>query len=69
MVLQATLSPFSHPGRKKKKNHVGRGNSPYINKGKGDTLTQKSLETPPPQSCKIMSANGNLEDLWEHPAP
>eukprot|EP00983_Pelagomonas_calceolata_P050168 1141837-Pelagomonas_calceolata.AAC.1 len=35
-----------------KQNYVGRGNSPYINKGKGDTLAQKSLESPPPRSYK-----------------
>eukprot|EP00983_Pelagomonas_calceolata_P024602 774829-Pelagomonas_calceolata.AAC.2 len=37
---------------KKRRNHVGRGNSPYINGGKGDTLAQKSHESPPPLSCK-----------------
>eukprot|EP00983_Pelagomonas_calceolata_P058348 1145447-Pelagomonas_calceolata.AAC.7 len=47
--------------RKEKKNYVGRGNSPYINEGKGDTLSQKIHETPPPQSCKTESVNGDLE--------
>eukprot|EP00983_Pelagomonas_calceolata_P004724 155249-Pelagomonas_calceolata.AAC.1 len=28
------------------------GNSPYINLGKGDTLAQKRLESPPPRSYK-----------------
>eukprot|EP00983_Pelagomonas_calceolata_P011856 380684-Pelagomonas_calceolata.AAC.1 len=37
---------------KEKKNYVGRGNSPYINQKKGDTLAQKSRESPPPQSYK-----------------
>eukprot|EP00983_Pelagomonas_calceolata_P070835 1150942-Pelagomonas_calceolata.AAC.2 len=36
--------------RNEKKTYVGRGNSPNINKGKGDTLAQKSLESPPPRS-------------------
>eukprot|EP00983_Pelagomonas_calceolata_P071663 1151356-Pelagomonas_calceolata.AAC.3 len=35
--------------RKEKKNYVGRGNSPYINQGKEDTLAEKSFESPPPQ--------------------
>eukprot|EP00983_Pelagomonas_calceolata_P006297 208488-Pelagomonas_calceolata.AAC.2 len=34
-----------------KENYVGRGNSPYINQGKGDTLARKSGESPPPQRC------------------
>eukprot|EP00983_Pelagomonas_calceolata_P015809 501139-Pelagomonas_calceolata.AAC.8 len=33
--------------RKKKKNYVSRGNSPYINQGKGDALAQKSLDPAP----------------------
>eukprot|EP00983_Pelagomonas_calceolata_P040982 1137844-Pelagomonas_calceolata.AAC.1 len=37
---------------KEKKNNVGRGNSPYINEGKGDTLAQKSRGSPPPRSYK-----------------
>eukprot|EP00983_Pelagomonas_calceolata_P074153 1152439-Pelagomonas_calceolata.AAC.4 len=36
----------------RKKNYVGRENSPYINSGKGDTLAPKSRESPPPQSYK-----------------
>eukprot|EP00983_Pelagomonas_calceolata_P056793 1144765-Pelagomonas_calceolata.AAC.1 len=54
----------------RKKNCGGRGNSPHIRKerkeelrgrGKGDTLAQRSRESPPPQSCKTESANGDLE--------
>eukprot|EP00983_Pelagomonas_calceolata_P094602 1157904-Pelagomonas_calceolata.AAC.9 len=26
---------------------------PHINQGKGDTLAQKSRESPPPQSCEV----------------
>eukprot|EP00983_Pelagomonas_calceolata_P039390 1137165-Pelagomonas_calceolata.AAC.1 len=48
---------------------AGRGKSPYINKGKGDTLAQRSCESPPPQCCKTESANGDLEGYWKHPAP
>eukprot|EP00983_Pelagomonas_calceolata_P060263 1146296-Pelagomonas_calceolata.AAC.1 len=43
--------------KKKKRNYVARGNSPYINSGKGDTLAQKSREPPPPQSYKEEKAN------------
>eukprot|EP00983_Pelagomonas_calceolata_P023458 738992-Pelagomonas_calceolata.AAC.1 len=55
---------------KNKKNYVGRRKSPY-NEGKGDTvahwlrkgdtLAQKSRESPPPQSYKTDLANGDLE--------
>eukprot|EP00983_Pelagomonas_calceolata_P107985 1159404-Pelagomonas_calceolata.AAC.12 len=38
----------------------GRGKSPYINKGKGDTLAQKSRESPPPQSYK----KNTLMGIW-----
>eukprot|EP00983_Pelagomonas_calceolata_P074831 1152719-Pelagomonas_calceolata.AAC.1 len=48
---------------------VGRGNSPYINLGKGDTLAQKSRESPPPRSYKTENTNGDLEGYWKHPAP
>eukprot|EP00967_Tisochrysis_lutea_P103427 scaffold156144_cov17-Tisochrysis_lutea.AAC.2 len=34
---------------KKTENNVSRGNSPYVNEGKGGTLAQKSHESPPPQ--------------------
>eukprot|EP00983_Pelagomonas_calceolata_P061174 1146715-Pelagomonas_calceolata.AAC.1 len=54
---------------KEKKNYVGRGNSPYINQGKGDTLAQKSRESPPPQSYKEEKANVDLEGYRKHPAP
>eukprot|EP00983_Pelagomonas_calceolata_P086293 1156727-Pelagomonas_calceolata.AAC.4 len=37
----------------RKKNYVGVGNSPYINQGEGDTLAQKSRESPPLQSYQI----------------
>eukprot|EP00983_Pelagomonas_calceolata_P033195 1039490-Pelagomonas_calceolata.AAC.1 len=44
--------------RKEKENYVlrlvGRGNSPCINQGEGDTLAQKTRESPPPRSCKKM---------------
>eukprot|EP00983_Pelagomonas_calceolata_P018246 571689-Pelagomonas_calceolata.AAC.1 len=60
----------------KKKYYVGRGNYPCINnlliiplKGKGDTLAQRSRDSPPPQSYKPESANGDLEHYWKHPAP
>eukprot|EP00983_Pelagomonas_calceolata_P124957 1161164-Pelagomonas_calceolata.AAC.4 len=43
--------------------YVCRGNFPYVNQGKGDTLAQKSHEPPPPQRCKIKSANGDLEGM------
>eukprot|EP00983_Pelagomonas_calceolata_P086683 1156806-Pelagomonas_calceolata.AAC.1 len=46
-----------------------RGNFLYINLGKGDTLAQKSHESPPPQRYRIRSANGDLEGYWKHPAP
>eukprot|EP00983_Pelagomonas_calceolata_P085259 1156519-Pelagomonas_calceolata.AAC.1 len=38
---------------------------------KGDTLAQKSRESPPPQlkSYKEKKANGDLEGYWKHPAP
>eukprot|EP00983_Pelagomonas_calceolata_P017698 556432-Pelagomonas_calceolata.AAC.2 len=57
--------------RKKKKNYKGGGNPLYINSGKGDTLAQKSRESPPTQSYKIVNAraNGDLEYYWKHPAP
>eukprot|EP00983_Pelagomonas_calceolata_P009416 304901-Pelagomonas_calceolata.AAC.1 len=49
----------------KKKNYVGRGDSPCINEGKGDTLSmalaQKSCESPPPQNCNLKGADGDLE--------
>eukprot|EP00983_Pelagomonas_calceolata_P064085 1147974-Pelagomonas_calceolata.AAC.4 len=38
--------------RKKTKNYVDRGSSPYINYRKEDTLAKKSLESPPPRSYK-----------------
>eukprot|EP00983_Pelagomonas_calceolata_P034339 1075720-Pelagomonas_calceolata.AAC.1 len=54
--------------KKRKENYVGRGNSLYINLGKGDAL-EKSRESPPQQSYKTESANGDLEGYWKHPAP
>eukprot|EP00983_Pelagomonas_calceolata_P056054 1144425-Pelagomonas_calceolata.AAC.1 len=53
--LMLSVSP--HNGqqaekKKKKKNYADRGNSPYINQGKGDTLAQKSRESPPPPRRK-----------------
>eukprot|EP00983_Pelagomonas_calceolata_P053444 1143294-Pelagomonas_calceolata.AAC.1 len=33
-----------------KQNYAGTGNFPYINKGKGDTLAQKSRASPPTKS-------------------
>eukprot|EP00983_Pelagomonas_calceolata_P006434 211595-Pelagomonas_calceolata.AAC.1 len=36
----------------KEKNYVGRGNSPYINLGKGGTLAQKSRESLPSKQRK-----------------
>eukprot|EP00983_Pelagomonas_calceolata_P046297 1140095-Pelagomonas_calceolata.AAC.4 len=38
--------------------YVGRGNSPYINQGKGDTLAQKSRESPSPRSYKKKTLMG-----------
>eukprot|EP00983_Pelagomonas_calceolata_P084146 1156303-Pelagomonas_calceolata.AAC.4 len=46
--MKFTFRHWSALPRKEKKNYVGRGNSPYINLGKGDTLAQKSRESPPP---------------------
>eukprot|EP00983_Pelagomonas_calceolata_P057770 1145213-Pelagomonas_calceolata.AAC.1 len=47
---------------KKRKGKAHRqGNFPYIKQGKGDTLAQERCESSPPQSCKIKSANGDLE--------
>eukprot|EP00983_Pelagomonas_calceolata_P119024 1160563-Pelagomonas_calceolata.AAC.1 len=48
---------------------VGSGNSPDINKGKGDTLARKSRESPPPHSCEVRNADGDLEGYRKHPAP
>eukprot|EP00983_Pelagomonas_calceolata_P008116 263541-Pelagomonas_calceolata.AAC.3 len=45
----------------REKNYIGRGNSPYMNEGKGHTLAQKSCESPPPQSYKTGNANEDLE--------
>eukprot|EP00983_Pelagomonas_calceolata_P061768 1146976-Pelagomonas_calceolata.AAC.1 len=44
--------------KKEKKNYIpeGKQHSPYINKGKGDTLAQKG-----------QNADGDLEDYWKHP--
>eukprot|EP00983_Pelagomonas_calceolata_P115615 1160218-Pelagomonas_calceolata.AAC.9 len=33
-------------GKKEKDNYVGKGGSPYVSQGKGDTLAQKSWEPP-----------------------
>eukprot|EP00983_Pelagomonas_calceolata_P067674 1149563-Pelagomonas_calceolata.AAC.4 len=62
-VLTAYRFFFSSLGRQeqKRKNYAGRGNSTYINLGKGDTLAQKSCESPSPQSFKTESAHGDLE--------
>eukprot|EP00983_Pelagomonas_calceolata_P010676 345612-Pelagomonas_calceolata.AAC.1 len=54
--------------KKGKKNYVGRGNSPYINQGKRDTLAQKSRESPPPPRW-IKIIGGDLEGYLRHPAP
>eukprot|EP00983_Pelagomonas_calceolata_P024155 759868-Pelagomonas_calceolata.AAC.1 len=35
----------------------------------GGTLAQKSCDSPLAQSCKIKSANGDLEGNWKHRAP
>eukprot|EP00983_Pelagomonas_calceolata_P114353 1160087-Pelagomonas_calceolata.AAC.6 len=56
-----------------RKKYVGRGNYPYINQVKGDTLAQKSLfwlsrESPSPQNCK-KNANEDLEGYWKRPVP
>eukprot|EP00983_Pelagomonas_calceolata_P121411 1160798-Pelagomonas_calceolata.AAC.7 len=63
------LSPRLGEGLEEQKVDLGRGNSPYINQGKGDTLAQKSHEPPPPQRYKEEKANGDLEGYWRHPAP
>eukprot|EP00983_Pelagomonas_calceolata_P079889 1154896-Pelagomonas_calceolata.AAC.2 len=34
--------------------------------GNRDTLTQKSRESPPPQSYKYENANGDLEGYWTY---
>eukprot|EP00983_Pelagomonas_calceolata_P067773 1149616-Pelagomonas_calceolata.AAC.2 len=49
VVIQSKFCELSSWARsgKEKKNYVGRGNSPYIKSGKGDTLAQKSRESPP----------------------
>eukprot|EP00983_Pelagomonas_calceolata_P132321 1161858-Pelagomonas_calceolata.AAC.5 len=53
-------------GRKEKKSYVGRGNSPYINSGKGDTLAQKSRESPRP---RVAQARLSLPCLLQASAP
>eukprot|EP00983_Pelagomonas_calceolata_P067944 1149689-Pelagomonas_calceolata.AAC.1 len=58
--------------RQEKKNYVGRSleeTLPTSIRKKGDTLAQKSRESPPPQSTKLKSAHGDLEGKWKHPAP
>eukprot|EP00983_Pelagomonas_calceolata_P132157 1161840-Pelagomonas_calceolata.AAC.20 len=50
-------------------NGVGRGASLYINLGKGDTLAQKSRESPPPHSYRRKRACRDLEGCWKHPDP
>eukprot|EP00983_Pelagomonas_calceolata_P036922 1134947-Pelagomonas_calceolata.AAC.1 len=45
-------SQLTKLGSERKKNYVGRGNSPYTNKGKGDTLAQRSRESSPPRKEK-----------------
>eukprot|EP00983_Pelagomonas_calceolata_P061557 1146873-Pelagomonas_calceolata.AAC.1 len=71
MKLRIRLGDFLQKERKRKekKNYVGRGNSPYINQGKGDTLAQKSLEPPPSTKLQKEESNGDLEGYWKHPAP
>eukprot|EP00983_Pelagomonas_calceolata_P037663 1136454-Pelagomonas_calceolata.AAC.2 len=36
---------------------------------KGDTLAQKSLESPPPRRLQKEGSNGDLKGYWKHPAP
>eukprot|EP00983_Pelagomonas_calceolata_P010572 342895-Pelagomonas_calceolata.AAC.2 len=51
-------------------NYVGRGNSPYINQGKGNKSAQKSCESPlPPPSYKTESVVKDMEGYWMHLAP
>eukprot|EP00983_Pelagomonas_calceolata_P090620 1157443-Pelagomonas_calceolata.AAC.7 len=47
--------------KREKKSYVGRGNVPYNNQGKGDTLDQKSHKSPPPQSYKAENDSGGQE--------
>eukprot|EP00983_Pelagomonas_calceolata_P070301 1150739-Pelagomonas_calceolata.AAC.6 len=68
----AASRPSELPVKKKKrKNYVGmqiplcKGNSPYIDKGKGDALAQRSRESPP-QSYERESVDGDLEGFWKH---
>eukprot|EP00983_Pelagomonas_calceolata_P043685 1138996-Pelagomonas_calceolata.AAC.2 len=63
------VTPCPYKPKKERETYVDRGNSPYITKGKGNTLAQKSHEPPPPQSYKTKNANGDLEGHWKHPAP
>eukprot|EP00983_Pelagomonas_calceolata_P038534 1136819-Pelagomonas_calceolata.AAC.3 len=48
---------FLHREKEKKK-YIGRRVSPYISSGKGDTLAQKSRESPSPRSCKKKALMG-----------
>eukprot|EP00983_Pelagomonas_calceolata_P047040 1140438-Pelagomonas_calceolata.AAC.2 len=63
-ISRAKLVLFEHfvrlrkNERKEKKNYVGRQNFPYINLGKGDTLTLKSRESPPPQNFRTKELVG-----------
>eukprot|EP00983_Pelagomonas_calceolata_P086919 1156856-Pelagomonas_calceolata.AAC.2 len=50
--------------------HCKYGQKPVIKRksGKGNTLAQKSRESPPPQCYKTQNANGDLEGYLKHPA-
>eukprot|EP00983_Pelagomonas_calceolata_P058869 1145668-Pelagomonas_calceolata.AAC.2 len=49
---------------KEKKNHAGKGNSPYINYGKGFMLARKSREPPPPESKREASVGLVAHQWW-----
>eukprot|EP00983_Pelagomonas_calceolata_P013758 441042-Pelagomonas_calceolata.AAC.1 len=51
--LNLWFKPIKALKKEKKKKCAGRGNPPYINEGKEDTLAEKSLESPRPRSYKL----------------